>query len=197
MERILAVTVAILLCLIGYQTVYNKSLTQQFNERESLNDSLLLVIDTYDSIQADLCEVFDNLPVKTPLKTIIIDDDFGWRRDPITKKGKFHQGLDLKGSYRDTVYATGNGRVIMASWNMGYGRCIVIQHADEFRSLYAHLSKIFIAAGDTIKVGEPIGRVGSSGRSTGSHLHYEVLQSGYRIDPCCFLNPLTRETNCE
>jgi murein DD-endopeptidase MepM/ murein hydrolase activator NlpD len=177
-ERILAVTVAILLCLIGYQTVYNKSLTQQINERESLNDSLLLVIDTYDSIQADLCEVFDNLPVKNPLKTVIIDDDFGWRRDPITKKGKFHRGLDLKGSYRDTVYATGNGRVIKASWKMGYGRCVVIQHADEFRSLYAHLSKIFVSAEDTIKVGEPIGRVGSSGRSTGSHLHYEVLQSG-------------------
>jgi murein DD-endopeptidase MepM/ murein hydrolase activator NlpD len=196
-ERILAVTVAILLCLIGYQTVYNKSLTQQINERESLNDSLLLVIDTYDSIQADLCEVFDNLPVKNPLKTVIIDDDFGWRRDPITKKGKFHRGLDLKGSYRDTVYATGNGRVIKASWKMGYGRCVVIQHADEFRSLYAHLSKIFVSAEDTIKVGEPIGRVGSSGRSTGSHLHYEVLQSGYRIDPCGFLDPLTSETNCQ
>ena len=197
MERILAVILVILLCVIGYQTVYNKSLTQEINDRENLNDSLLLVIDTYDSIQADLCKVFDNLPVKTPLKTVIIDDDFGWRRDPITKKGKFHQGLDMKGSYKDTVYATGNGRVIMASWNMGYGRCVVLQHADEFRSLYAHLSKIFVSAGDSIHVGEPIGRVGSSGRSTGSHLHYEVLQSGYRIDPCGFLNPLTRETNCQ
>ena len=197
MERILAVILVILLCVIGYQTVYNKSLTQEINDRENLNDSLLLVIDTYDSIQADLCEVLDNLPLKTPLTTVIIDDDFGWRRDPITKKGKFHQGLDMKGSYKDTVYATGNGRVIMASWNMGYGRCVVLQHADEFRSLYAHLSKIFVSAGDSIHVGEPIGRVGSSGRSTGSHLHYEVLQSGYRIDPCGFLNPLTRETNCD
>jgi murein DD-endopeptidase MepM/ murein hydrolase activator NlpD len=196
-ERVFAVILVILFCIIGYQSVYNKSLTELNDNKENLNDSLLSVIATYDSIQTDLCEVLDNLPVKTPLKTVIIDDDYGWRRDPITKKGKFHQGLDMKGSYKDTVYATGNGRIIMASWNMGYGRCVVIQHSDEFRSLYAHLSKIFVSAGDSINVGAPIGRVGSSGRSTGSHLHYEVLQSGYRIDPCGFLNPLTRETNCD
>lgn len=197
MKQVLAIILMVLLGVIGYQTVYNKSLTQQFNDRENLNDSLLSIITIYDSIQTDLCEALDNLPVKTPLKTIIIDDDFGWRRDPITNRGKLHQGLDLKGSYKDTVYSTGNGRVIMASWNRGYGRCIVVKHSDDFRSLYAHLSKIFVAVGDSIHVGNPIGRVGSSGRSTGSHLHYEILHIGHRIDPCGFLNPLTSETNCQ
>jgi len=175
--------------LVGYigakQTSFDVSITDQ----SLLIDSLSNELDSLKIIHSGLCEAINNLPLKSPLKTVIVDDKYGWRRDPFTKKGRFHAGLDFKGSYKDTVYTPANGIVKKANWNAGYGRCVVIQHADGYQTLYAHLSRIFVVVGDSVEVKEPIGKIGSSGRSTGSHLHYEIIRNGKKLDPCGFLDP--------
>jgi len=180
----------IIFMLIGYigsqQTTFVNSTTQH----EELLDSLTRELDSLKIIHTGLCEVMDNLPLKAPLKTVVVDDKYGWRKDPFTKRGRFHDGLDFKGSYKDTVYTPANGIVLKAKWNAGYGRCVVIQHADEYQTLYAHLSRIFVVVGDSVHIKDPIGKIGSSGRSTGSHLHYEIIRNGKKLDPCGFLDPI-------
>ena len=156
-------------------------------------DSLEKELDTLQVVHKDLCKALDNLPLSSPLKTIVIGDKYGYRKDPFTKKSTFHGGIDLKGSRKDTIYAPGNGIVKKASWNAGYGRCIVIQHVDGYQTLYAHLSKIFVAVGDSVHINDPIGKVGSSGRSTGTHLHYEISRNNKSIDPCNYLDPFEKE----
>tara|TARA_R100000655_G_scaffold60745_2_gene99129 strand:- start:1018 stop:1635 length:618 start_codon:yes stop_codon:yes gene_type:complete len=181
---------------IFHLSVQNGKCKELIKEQENHIDSLVLSVAQYDSIQQDLCEVIDGLPLSSPLNDLVMDDKFGWRRDPFTRKRRFHAGVDFEGNYRDTVYATGNGIVSKARWNMGYGRCIIIEHTDSLESLYAHLSKTFVKIGDTVYVGQPIGKVGSTGRSTGSHLHYEIIYKDKKIDPCGFLKHLSDETNC-
>jgi len=175
--------------LIAYIGVKQTSFDISITDHSVLIDSLSLELDSLKKIHNGLCEALDNLPLKAPLKTVIVDDKYGWRRDPFTKKGRFHAGLDFKGSYKDTVYTPANGIVKKANWNAGYGRCVVIQHADGYQTLYAHLSRIFVVVGDSVQVKDPIGKIGSSGRSTGSHLHYEIIRNGKKLDPCGFIDP--------
>ena len=180
------IAIFLLLGYVGTQkTLFQKSLEEQ---TQTL-DSIAFELDTLQIVHNGLCKAMDNLPLTSPLKTIVVDDKFGWRRDPFTKKGRFHAGLDFKGSYKDTVYTPANGMVEKANWNAGYGRCVVIKHVDEYQTLYAHLSRIFVAVGDSVLIGDPIGKIGSSGRSTGSHLHYEIIRNGRKLDPCGFLDP--------
>ena len=186
----------IIFLLIAYIGTQQTSFTSSIEKQEEMVDSLSSELDTLKIIHGGLCEVMDNLPLKSPLKTVVVDDKYGWRRDPFTKKGRFHAGLDFKGSYKDTVYTPANGIVKKANWNAGYGRCVVIQHADEYQTLYAHLSRIFVVVGDSVHVKDPIGKIGSSGRSTGSHLHYEIIRNGKKLDPCGFLD-LTLDNRCE
>ena len=175
--------------LVGYIGTQQTSFSSSIEKQEEMADSLSAELDTLKIIHGGLCEVMNNLPLKNPLKTIIIDDKFGWRKDPFTKRGRFHGGLDFKGSYKDTVYTPANGIVKKANWNAGYGRCVVIQHADGYETLYAHLSRIFVAVGDSVYVRDPIGKIGSTGRSTGSHLHYEIIRNGKKIRPMWVLSP--------
>jgi murein DD-endopeptidase MepM/ murein hydrolase activator NlpD len=186
----------VIFLLIGYIGSQRSSFITASNMRIKTLDSLSLELDTLKAVHNGLCNAIDNIPLKAPLKTIVIDDKFGWRRDPFTKRGRFHAGLDFKGSHKDTVYTPANGIVLKANWNAGYGRCVVIQHADGYETLYAHLSRIFVAVGDSVHVREPIGKIGSTGRSTGSHLHYEIIRNGKKLDPCGFLDP-TLNNGCE
>jgi murein DD-endopeptidase MepM/ murein hydrolase activator NlpD len=196
MKNIHVIYCVIIFLLIVYIGNQQTSFSSSMEKREEIVDSLSSELDTLKIIHSGLCEVMDNLPLKNPLKTIIVDDKFGWRKDPFTKRGRFHGGLDFKGSYKDTVYTPANGIVKKANWNAGYGRCVVIQHADGYETLYAHLSRIFVVVGDSVAAQEPIGKIGSSGRSTGSHLHYEIIRNGKKLDPCGFLDP-TLDKGCE
>ena len=179
----------IIFLLFIYSGVQRNSFNYSLNEQADLLDSITIELDTLQKVHEGLCEAMNNLPLKNPLKTIVVDGKFGWRKDPFTTKGSFHAGLDFKGSYKDTVYTPANGMVKKANWNAGYGRCVVIQHADEYQTLYAHLSRIFVVVGDSVRVGNAIGKIGSTGRSTGSHLHYEIIRNGKKLDPCGFLDP--------
>jgi murein DD-endopeptidase MepM/ murein hydrolase activator NlpD len=113
---------------------------------------------------------------------------FGYRGDPFNSEhAEYHPGIDFKGSKGDAVKCTANGRVVHASWYGGYGNCIIIKHMSDFETLYGHLSHIDVKVGQDVKVGEVIGEVGSTGRSTGAHLHYEVRRNGKPVNPVKFL----------
>ncbi len=120
-----------------------------------------------------------------PMSPIIVTSPFGYRRDPIlgASQMRFHAGLDLGGRAGDVVSAAAPGRVVSAGWSGGHGRMVVVQHAGGYSTVYAHLRRILVHQGATIKVGEPLGLVGSSGRSTGPHLHFEVKRGGIPINP--------------
>jgi murein DD-endopeptidase MepM/ murein hydrolase activator NlpD len=118
-----------------------------------------------------------------------ITSNFGTRENPFSGYGaETHPGIDFKGNMGDAVKSTANGKVSMAGYNGGYGNCIVIDHGYELQTLYGHLSKINVKIGDEVKLGEVIGEVGSTGRSTGPHLHYEVHFKGEKVNPELYLN---------
>ncbi|MDR1336769.1 MAG: M23 family metallopeptidase [Tannerella sp.] len=100
---------------------------------------------------------------------------YGMRIDPIYRTLRFHSGMDFSAPVGTDIYATGNGTVIYAGWKQAYGNCTVIDHGFDFKTLYAHQSKILVQVGQKVTRGEVIGKVGNTGKSTGSHLHYEVL----------------------
>ncbi|MGE3509860.1 MAG: M23 family metallopeptidase [Vicinamibacterales bacterium] len=108
---------------------------------------------------------------------------FGRRKDPFTGEKGFHQGLDISAEKGHPVYATANGSVQSASYAGDYGNLIVLTHDFGLTTRYGHLSKFNVKPGDTVTRGDVIGFVGSTGRSTGSHLHYEVLANGKLVNP--------------
>jgi murein DD-endopeptidase MepM/ murein hydrolase activator NlpD len=113
---------------------------------------------------------------------------YGYRSNPFTSEGsEFHAGLDFKGRTGDIVKSTAKGVVIGAGWYRGYGKCVRILHANKYQTLYAHLSEIKVKVGEKIAAGDPIGNIGSTGRSTGPHLHYEVRLNDKPLNPNLFL----------
>ncbi len=112
-----------------------------------------------------------------------ISSRFGERIHPITGELKNHNGMDIASNMGTTVYAADGGRVVLAEWYGGYGNCIMIEHGNGYKTLYGHLSVISVKNGQTVNQGDAIGQVGSTGNSTGPHLHFEVYLNGGRIDP--------------
>lgn len=112
---------------------------------------------------------------------------YGWRTDPIYKTGEFHAGMDFTANTGTPIYATGDGVVEVADANSsGYGNHVVINHGFGYKTLYAHMSRMGCHVGKKVKRGELIGYVGSTGRSTGPHVHYEVIKNGEKINPINF-----------
>ena len=121
-----------------------------------------------------------------------IGSHFGYRIDPFYKVTKYHSGIDFSASTGTRVYATGDGVINQAGWDGGYGNMIVISHGYSYTTAYAHLSRIDVKNGQSIKRGQEIGLVGSTGKSTASHLHYEVRKGGTAINPInYFFNDIT------
>jgi murein DD-endopeptidase MepM/ murein hydrolase activator NlpD len=113
---------------------------------------------------------------------------FGYRSDPFDEgHAEFHPGIDFKGRKGDEVKCTASGKVVFAGWSGGYGNCIRIEHINNFETVYGHLSRIKVKVGQEVNVGDEIGLVGSTGHSTGAHLHYEVRKNGRPINPVNFL----------
>ncbi|AYL99186.1 M23 family metallopeptidase [Mucilaginibacter celer] len=113
---------------------------------------------------------------------------FGYRSDPFNSEhAEFHPGIDFQGRRGDEVKCTASGKVVFAGWAGGYGNCVRIQHINNLETLYGHLSKIEVKVGQKVTVGDDIGKVGSTGHSTGTHLHYEVRKDGKPINPVKFL----------
>jgi len=160
---------------------------------EFLSTKVSVELENYKQLYSDIQYFKDRLeyiPAITPLnpKTYWISSNFGYRTDPMTQKRKFHAGIDLAANRGTHVHATGKGKVIFAAYSYGgYGNVIKIDHGDGYVSVYAHLNKIKTHKGATVERGDLIGEVGSTGRSTGPHLHYEIKKDGKSINPVKYM----------
>ncbi|QNU67523.1 peptidoglycan DD-metalloendopeptidase family protein [Ruminiclostridium herbifermentans] len=112
-----------------------------------------------------------------------ISSPYGYRIHPIYKVKKFHAGIDINAPSGAKIVAANSGKVILSGWNGGYGNCIIIDHGDGIATLYGHQSTLLVSEGDTVKKGDTIGKVGSTGLSTGPHLHFEVRVNGATKQP--------------
>lgn len=122
-------------------------------------------------------------PDAEPLLSDRVTSEFGFRNDPLAGDHRFHAGVDLRAAYGREIGAAGSGQVVFAGEQGGYGLTVVIEHGSGVRTRYAHLSSTEVAEGDSVDSREPIGRAGQTGRATGSHLHFELLRDGERVDP--------------
>ena len=126
----------------------------------------------------------EHIPLFHPLKGLgRISSGYGMRNHPITKKKIFHSGVDLAVDVGTGVYAAASGTVIFAGRKGGYGRCIIISHKYGYETIYAHLIAYYTKEGNIVRQGDIIGFVGSTGRSTGNHLHYGVKNKGKSVRP--------------
>lgn len=116
-----------------------------------------------------------------------ITSHFGYRLDPFTHRPEFHDGVDIRAPWGTPVRATAEGKVIYAGWKAGFGKTVVIRHSYGYRTLYGHMSRIKVRAGRWVKSGEIIGYVGSTGRSTGPHVHYEVWRHSKKENPLKYM----------
>ncbi len=114
-------------------------------------------------------------------------DGYGHRSDPLSGEGELHKGVDILAPTGTPVHASADGIIVRAGWNGGYGRCIIIDHGHNYQTLYGHLSRLDVIEGQEIRQGELIGAVGTTGHSTGSHLHYEVHVGSTPVNPYRFL----------
>ncbi len=127
------------------------------------------------------------LPIGAPIRDVRVTSNYGTRKDPFTGKPKKHRGIDFAGKIGTELMAVAPGRVISAGERVGYGLTVEIDHGLGFTTLYAHLSRATVARGDWVRPGTVVGLGGSSGRSTGPHLHYEIRYKGEPFDPSKFI----------
>ncbi len=129
----------------------------------------------------------DMLPNSSPVAAAYRSSSYGWRRDPFTKRRAFHSGLDFTASSGTPIYAAGDGVVTFSKWTRGYGRLVKVDHGSGLETRYAHASKLLVKSGERVTKGQVIAKVGSTGRSTGPHLHYEIRLNGVALDPRKYL----------
>ena len=127
------------------------------------------------------------IPSYTPVKSFSYSSGFGVRYDPFTGRAAMHAGIDMAGSHGEAIYAAADGTVTSAGRNGAYGNAIDIGHGKGLSTRYGHLSRILVREGEKVEKGQVIGRMGSTGRSTGTHLHYEVRIDGRAVNPMPFL----------
>ncbi len=132
-------------------------------------------------------QVSISIPSRMPLQDAKATSDFGMRTHPVLGGRRAHKGIDLAAPTGTPVYATADGLVQMAEWYSSYGNYIQIGHGSELETRYAHLSRIAVSAGSMVRKGDLIGYVGSTGRSTGPHLHYEVRVGGVAVNPVPYM----------
>lgn len=147
-------------------------------EKEKLNNKVSILSNDLDSALARL----NSTPIGAPVSGTI-SSEFGWRGSPFASKYQFHQGIDISTEKNTPINSTADGIVIYAGDYGDYGKCIIIIHNSGLETLYAHLSKVAVKSGDKVCHGQQIGYVGTTGHSTGPHLHYEVRQNGSALNP--------------
>ena len=162
------------------------STTQKVNE---LRKQLYIQSKSYDDL-VYLAKNKEEMLLHIPAIQPVLNKDltrtasgFGWRIDPIYHTRRFHAGMDFTAPTGTDIFATGNGRVVSAGWQQGYGNCVEIDHGFGYRTLYGHMHKIGVRVGQKLTRGDVIGTVGSTGKSTGPHLHYEVHFRGKPVNP--------------
>lgn len=162
------------------------STTKQLNE---LKKQLYIQSKSYDDLVV-LAKNKENMLANLPAIQPVLNKDltrmasgYGWRIDPIYHSRRFHQGMDFTAPIGTDIFATGNGTIHSAGWQQGYGNCVQVNHGYGYLTLYGHMSAIKVRVGQSVKRGDVIGLVGSTGKSTGPHLHYEVHFKGTVMNP--------------
>lgn len=127
------------------------------------------------------------IPSGRPVEKLSLTSNFGVRSDPFNGGARMHKGIDIPGPIGTPIHATADGIVNRAGWASGYGNLVQISHGSGMETRYGHMSKLLVPANSFVKRGQIIGLMGSTGRSTGSHLHYEVRVDGAAINPLPFV----------
>lgn len=161
-----------------------KELKDRVDEKKEKQNILL---EKYIYDLEGLQSVMNHVPLAAPLDEISISSGFGIRKDPFTGKLAMHPGLDFSNRSKSPIYVTAPGKVSFVGWNGGYGKMVEVDHGLGIRTRYAHLSNIFVQRGQILNFREKVGFVGNTGRSTASHLHYEIIVDGNQLDPNRFL----------
>jgi murein DD-endopeptidase MepM/ murein hydrolase activator NlpD len=188
----------------GFSMVFNRKVTQS-GRTVSTGDLLYAEIRAkggatrlygFKGPGMDKAEFFDEfgksirgLLLRTPLDNVRITSSFGMRLHPILGFTKMHTGIDFGAPMGTPVYAAGDGVVVRAEWANGYGRWLQIKHAGGIETGYGHLSRWAVRAGEHVHQGQVVAYVGSTGRSTGPHLHYETIVNGQKVNPSNFKAP--------
>ena len=170
----------------------SKILNETSKKVEMLSKQIYSQIQSYDEI-VELLKTnetkLQNIPAIQPIlnKDLTkVASGFGYRIDPVYHTRKMHTGMDFTAPIGTDIFATGNGVVTFAGWKQGYGNTIIIDHGFGYETLYAHLKKIKVRERQKISRADIIGSVGNTGKSTGPHLHYEVIFKGQHVDPLNF-----------
>lgn len=148
-------------------------------------------LDTLQLLAKDKEKMTENIPAIWPVNKNQVRGhigSFGYRRDPVYGRTAFHAGIDFAGKVGTAIYATGNGRVVFAGRSNGYGNNVVVDHGYGYHTRYAHMSKVEVVMGQTLKRGEKVGQMGNTGKSTGPHLHYEVIYKGRPVNPLSYFS---------
>ncbi len=129
------------------------------------------------------------IPSEKPVRAdVVLMSAYGYRSDPFNHRAAMHPGIDLSGAYGTPIYATADGTVLRAGWNSGgYGNLVEVDHGRGITTRYGHMSAILVSPGQHVVRGQQVGRMGSTGRSTGNHLHYEVRIDGRAVNPIPFM----------
>lgn len=182
----------------GYEN--SEVLTNLAKKIDQLSNRLVVQSKSYDELAklaARKSEMLASIPAIQPIANKDLNrmaSGFGYRIHPIYKTRKMHTGMDFSAPTGTEIYATGNGKVIKAEYDRGYGKHVIIDHGFGYQTLYGHMSDINVKAGQQVLRGETIGKIGNTGTSTAPHLHYEVIKNGVKINPVNFyFNDLSPE----
>lgn len=162
--------------LKGVLQAQNDNISQMIIERKKSVSELLSELEGKSGTLASFPDLW-------PVRGGVISSEYGGRTDPVEGGYEWHQGIDIAVDFGAPVYASAAGTVEQAGWNGGYGRYVSIDHGNGYESAYGHMSSLAVTAGQKVAKGEIIGFVGSSGYSTGPHIHYEVSVDGQSVDP--------------
>lgn len=159
---------------------YVSELNEGFNSNAKLSAQ-------FEEANVRLEKYIDAIPTLVPAKGKI-SSPFGIRFHPIEKVNKVHQGIDIGGSVGDSIAAAASGTVELSGIYGGYGRCVIVDHGNGYRTIYGHCSKLLVKEGQTVKKGDKIALVGSTGNSTGPHLHFEIRIGNTPVDPVQYVD---------
>jgi murein DD-endopeptidase MepM/ murein hydrolase activator NlpD len=173
--------------LVGSKQPTLEELKQTLIDLEALNGNKVDLLTVMESRLFDQKITKLLVPTAQPVPSSRLGSPFGWRSDPFSGRGAMHTGLDFQADPGTPILAAAGGVVVVQEYHGAYGNMVEIDHGNNLITRYAHASAVFVKKGDLVKRGQKIAAVGSTGRSTGPHLHFEVLASGTPQDPQRFL----------
>ena len=167
----------------------NKSIDKNFNETVQSSKELNQILSKFQSEWSQQYEWLNQLPIGVPVASQFgsMSSNYGMRIDPFTKNLAHHSGIDFQASPGTGIVASAYGTISKVGTDSVYGKYVEISHAEGFVSKYAHAQKIFVKPGEQVSKGQLIAEVGSTGRSTGPHLHYEIIRNGSHLNPAQIL----------